>query len=227
MSQAAIAAGQMDAVREIRNFAVSRPASFSSDNRRTFRVAMQLAGNALAAELMAKHMRPDGRVADKEREHMRCELAAEYSAGDPVPLGDRLFPFNPMVYQEEVPMWHGPAFRTLHGLFMERSGGWGKLIAPDMNILAAPRGADGWTIPAALLDGCIVGAAVYSYIMLGMRVEVPMGDSGRLGTRRCAKLHDILRNEDQPLRLVGHHQFQERINDSHKSPPACPEPYLP
>ncbi|MEO1833896.1 MAG: hypothetical protein ABGZ49_00245, partial [Akkermansiaceae bacterium] len=177
MSQAAIAAGQMDAVREIRNFAVSRPASFSSDNRRTFRVAMQSADNALAAELMAKHMRPDGRVADKEREHMRCELASEYSTGDPVPLGDRLFPFNPMVYQEEVPMWHGPAFRTLHGLFMERSGGWGKLIAPDMNILAAPRGADGWTIPAALLDGCIVGAAVYSYIMLGMRVEVPMGDS--------------------------------------------------
>ena len=25
-----------------------------------------------------------------------------------------------------------------------------------------------------------------------LRVEVPMGDSGRLGTRRCARLHDIL-----------------------------------
>ena len=72
-------------------------------------------------------------------------------------------------------MWHGPAFRTLQGLFFERSGGWGKLIAPDMNILAAPRDAAGWTIPAALLDGCIVAAAVYSYLMLGKRVDIPMG----------------------------------------------------
>ena len=175
MSQAAIAAGQVSAVREIRDFKVSRPASFSSDNERTFRVAMHEAENGLAAELMARHMRPDGRVADKEREHMGCKVFAEHSTGDLVPLGDRLFPFNPMVYQDEAPMWHGPAFRTLKGLFYERSGGWGKLLAPDMNILAAPRDAAGWTIPAALLDGCIVAAAVYSYLMLGKRVDIPMG----------------------------------------------------
>ena len=72
-------------------------------------------------------------------------------------------------------MWHGPAYRTLEGLFYERSGGWGRLIAPDMNILAAPRSASGWTVPAALLDGCIVSAAVYSYLMLGKRVDVPVG----------------------------------------------------
>jgi len=40
--------------------------------------------------------------------------------------------------------------------------------------VAASRGAAGWTVPIALLDGCIVGCAVYSYILLGKRVEVPL-----------------------------------------------------
>jgi uncharacterized metal-binding protein len=29
-------------------------------------------------------------------------------------------------------------------------------------------------VPAALLDGCIVACAVYSYILCGLRVEVPV-----------------------------------------------------
>ncbi|MDA8042200.1 MAG: polyketide synthase dehydratase domain-containing protein [Pirellulales bacterium] len=90
------------------------------------------------------------------------------------PLDDQLFPFNPMVYQEDAPLRHGQSFRTLSGLFLDRSGGWGRLTAPDPHIVAAPRGAHGWTVPIALLDGCIVGCAVYSYILLGKRVEVPL-----------------------------------------------------
>ena len=43
-----------------------------------------------------------------------------------------------------------------------------------MNILAAPRTAAGWTVPAALLDGCTYASAVYSYLMLGKRVELPV-----------------------------------------------------
>jgi uncharacterized metal-binding protein len=71
-------------------------------------------------------------------------------------------------------MWHGPAFRTLTGLFLDRSGGWGRLIAPDADDVAGPRAAAGWTVPIAILDGCIVACAVYSYILCGRRVEVPV-----------------------------------------------------
>ena len=77
------------------------------------------------------------------------------------PLDDQLFPFNPMVYREDAPLRHGQSFRTLSGLFLDRSGGWGRLTAPDPHIVAAPRGAHSWTVPIALLDGCIVGCAVY------------------------------------------------------------------
>jgi hypothetical protein len=47
-------------------------------------------------------------------------------------------------------------------------------VATDPEVLAHPRGAAGWTLPIALLDGCLVGCAVYSYILLGKRVEVPL-----------------------------------------------------
>ena len=51
------------------------------------------------------------------------------------------------------------------------------MTAPDPNVVAAPRGARGWTVPVALLDGCIVGCAVYSYILLGKPVEVKPEES--------------------------------------------------
>jgi NAD(P)-dependent dehydrogenase (short-subunit alcohol dehydrogenase family) len=174
MAQAAVAAGQLEQVQEIRNFVVERPVVFPVEIARTFRVASQYETNGVAAQLMGRHMRTDGRVAENERVHVRGELSAVRSSDEVVPLGDRLFPFNPMVYQDDGLMWHGPAFRTLLGLFYERSGGWGKLKAPDMNILAAPRTAAGWTVPAALLDGCTYASAVYSYLMLGKRVELPV-----------------------------------------------------
>jgi len=174
MAQAAVAAGQLEQVQEIRNFAVERPVSFPVEVARTFRVVSQKETNGVVTQLMGRHMRTDGRVAENERVHLRAQLSAERSSDEVVPLGDRLFPFNPMVYQDDALMWHGPAFRTLLGLFYERSGGWGKLKAPDLNILSAPRTAAGWTVPAALLDGCTYAAAVYSYLMLGKRVEVPV-----------------------------------------------------
>jgi hypothetical protein len=176
MAQAAIAWGQLEQVREIQNFFVERPIAFPVDVPRSLRVELVSGEGSVATEasIYGALVSGDGRMAQSERIHVRAELRAELS--DPVAgeLDEKPFPFNPMIYQEDAPIWHGPAFRTLAGLFLERSGGWGKLKAPDMEILAAPRGALGWTVPAALLDGCMVGCAVYSYILLGKRVEVPV-----------------------------------------------------
>lgn len=71
-------------------------------------------------------------------------------------------------------MWHGPSFRTLSGLLLDRAGGWGKLVAPPADRVAGPRGAGGWTVPAALLDGALFACGVYSYILCGKRVEIPV-----------------------------------------------------
>ena len=79
-----------------------------------------------------------------------------------------------MVYQDDGPMWHGPSFRVLTGMFLDRSGGWGRLVAPNADTVAHPRGAAGWTVPVAMLDGAIFASAVYSYVLCGKRVEIPV-----------------------------------------------------
>ncbi|NDC64448.1 MAG: hypothetical protein EBZ59_10810 [Planctomycetia bacterium] len=106
--------------------------------------------------------------------HFAGQVSASGVAASASPVDEPPFPHNPMIYQDDAPLRHGPSFRTLQGMFLDRSGGWARLTAFDPDVVAAPRGAVGWTVPVALLDGCIVACAVYSYILCGKRVEVPV-----------------------------------------------------
>jgi NAD(P)-dependent dehydrogenase (short-subunit alcohol dehydrogenase family) len=171
VAQAAIAAGRAERIGEIREFVVERPLNFPVDAPRHVRVEVDPDGGARG---LARVLGPDGKPTDAERVHFRGRIIA----GSPEPfaaeVGEPPFPFNPMVYQEAAPLRHGPSFRTLDGLFLDRTGGWGRLTASRGDGVAAPRGLRGWTVPAALLDGVIVGCAVYSYILCGRRVEIPV-----------------------------------------------------
>ena len=175
LAQAAVAAGQCGRVQEIRDFAVERPIGFPVDALRDVRVEIGARdGDTIVAQGWAPVLNAEGRTAGEERVHLRGKMLA--GAAEPVvaTLDQPPFPFNPMVYQDDAALRHGSTFRTLTGLFLDRSGGWGRLVAPAADVVAQPRGALGWTVPVALLDGCIVACAVYSYILCGRRVEVPV-----------------------------------------------------
>ena len=176
IAQSALAAGATRAVREIRDVTIQRPFGFSTDTKReaTITVGQNNGSGEVPVVGWAAVQNTAGRELGDPREHFSGTIAVDSQGAIENVLDEQLFPFNPMVYQEEAPLRHGQSFRTLSGLFLDRSGGWGRVTAPDPNIVAAPRGADGWTVPIALLDGCIVGCAVYSYILLGKRVEVPL-----------------------------------------------------
>ncbi|MEE2797135.1 MAG: SDR family NAD(P)-dependent oxidoreductase, partial [Planctomycetota bacterium] len=176
IAQSALAAGVTGAVRELRNVTIHRPFGFSTDAQRevTVTVGQQTATGEVPVVGWAAVQNAGGDQSGDPREHFSGSVLVDATGRIDKPLDDQLFPFNPMVYQEDAPLRHGQSFRTLSGLFLDRSGGWGRLTAPDPHIVAAPRGAHGWTVPIALLDGCIVGCAVYSYILLGKRVEVPL-----------------------------------------------------
>jgi len=160
--QAVRAAG--DDADEIRDFVVERPLGFAVDRPCEIRVdvAPAVAG------------RRDVRGWAEERVHLRGAVTIGPTEPITAVLDEPPFPHNPMVYRDDGPMWHGATFRTLSALWLDRNGGWGRLVAPDPDVVAAPRGAAGWTVPSALLDGCIVACAVYSYILCGQRVEVPV-----------------------------------------------------
>jgi len=165
LAQAAIAAGACSEVQEIREFSVERPIAFPSDEPRQVRVEVAAGHGAVEAV---------GWAAAEQRPAIRGIVSTQAATPIVEKKSEPPLPFNPMVYADEAPLWHGTSFRTLTGLFLDRSGGWGRLVAPAADIVAAPRGASGWTVPAALLDGCIVACAVYSYILCGLRVEVPV-----------------------------------------------------
>ena len=175
VAQAAVAAGACGRVQEIRDFAVERPIGFPVDASRDVRVEIGARdGDEIMAQGWATVLNAEGRPAGEERVHLRGKVLA--GAVEPVvaTLDQPPFPFNPMYYQEDAPLRHGPSFRTLDGLFLDRSGGWGRLVSQHGDGVTLPRGPKGWTVPVALLDGCIVACAVYSYILCGRRVEVPL-----------------------------------------------------
>ena len=175
LAQAAIAAGACQQVQEIRDFVVERAVGFSSDQGRQVRVEVSAARDGLVRVRGWSRMRNAATGAQSdERVHLSGAVTGELAEPIRSSLDSMPFPFNPMVYQNDAPLKHGPAYRTLSGLLLERDGGWGRLVATDPEVLAHPRGAAGWTLPIALLDGCLVGCAVYSYILLGKRVEVPL-----------------------------------------------------
>ena len=175
LAQAAVAAGACGRVQEIRDFAVERPIGFPVDASRDVRVEIGARdGDEIMAQGWATVLNAEGRPAGEERVHLRGKVLA--GAVEPVAatVDQPPFPFNTMHYQEDAPLLHGPSFRTLDGLFLDRSGGWGRLVSQHGDGVTLPRGSKGWTIPVALLDGCIVACAVYSYILCGRRVEVPL-----------------------------------------------------
>ncbi|MFQ5990283.1 MAG: polyketide synthase dehydratase domain-containing protein, partial [Candidatus Methylomirabilales bacterium] len=56
---------------------------------------------------------------------------------------------------------HGPRFRCLRQVWMQSDGGWGRIIAPPLSELGEKRG-NGWIIPAAVLDACLVACGVFA-----------------------------------------------------------------
>ncbi|MFL2860973.1 MAG: SDR family NAD(P)-dependent oxidoreductase [Pirellulales bacterium] len=176
IAQSALAAGVTRTVREIRDVTIQRPFGFSTDTKReaSITVGQNNGSGKIPVVGWAAVQNTAGHELGDLREHFSGSIAVDSQGVIENVLDEQLFPFNPMVYQEDAPLRHGQSFRTLSGLFLDRSGGWGRVTAPDPNVVAAPRGARGWTVPVALLDGCIVGCAVYSYILLGKRVEVPL-----------------------------------------------------
>ena len=63
-----------------------------------------------------------------------------------------------------------PAFLYEEAVTRERAG----IVASGADTVAHPRGAAGWTVPVAMLDGAIFASAVYSYVLCGKRVEIPV-----------------------------------------------------
>ena len=171
VAQAARAGGG-ERVAEIREFVVERPLEFPDNDPRIVRAEVRRGDGGTRVQGFARPVTGLDRTV--EWVHFRGLIpggACERIVAD---VGEPAFPYNPMVYPDDAPLVHGPSFRALKDLSLDRSGGWGRLVAPHGRGVALPRGTRGWTVPVELLDGCLVACAVYSYLLCGRRVELPV-----------------------------------------------------
>jgi hypothetical protein len=185
LTQAARAAGGCDGVVEVRDFVVERPLDFPDDQPRPVRAEVTADGPRMRVRGLARPV--SGLDRTVEWVHFHGVVVKEAAEPIVAAVSDPPFPFNPMLYQDDAPLIHGPSFRGLKDLYLDRSGGWGRLVAPRDEGVARPRGRHGWTVPAELLDGALVACAVYSYLLCGRRVEIPVRiDRIRFGSRTAA-----------------------------------------
>ncbi len=84
------------------------------------------------------------------------------------PLG-----WYPSKYADDQLMFHGPKLRCLKECFYQYDGGWGKIVATSPSELAGTRSADGWILPMAVLDACVVVCGSFAFLQFGGAVEVP------------------------------------------------------
>jgi hypothetical protein len=167
LARAAVQAGLCPTVVGLADFSVERSVTFPTDASRTLAVTVEplAGGGCLTVGRMAEE-----HAQARDRPHLRARvtpvaepIAAQCTAP---PL-----PYYPHAYRDDRLLWHGPSMRTLTGLFLDRSGGWGRLVAT-----AADAASDGGRVlPVPLLDGCLMACGAYSFVMCGQRVELPAG----------------------------------------------------
>jgi acyl transferase domain-containing protein/NAD(P)-dependent dehydrogenase (short-subunit alcohol dehydrogenase family) len=82
------------------------------------------------------------------------------------------FPYRYPKLNEGI-MYHGEPLRCLKECCFQYDGGWGKIVALPLAQLAGPREPNGWILPPAVLDACIVLCGAFAWIQFSASVEVP------------------------------------------------------
>jgi hypothetical protein len=184
--EAAACALDVRSVRELRSVRIENGMLFSTDSPMAARVEVARNSDGLLCRLLSEQRDRQGRLIDAARLHVEglVPAAAEPIVADPPgapPLG-----WFPHEYPDQGLLYHGPPLRCLKKCAYQYDGGWGQIVAPPLAELAGRRCVDGWVLPTAVLDACVVACGSFLYLMFGGVVEVPY-EFGRLRWARLPK----------------------------------------
>ncbi len=152
-----------------RDFQIIAPCKFRDQTPATVKVVAQVDGDGVKCRLMS--------TSGKEVVYQSVTVMFADQA-EPVlapTLESPPFPYSPMNYAEgkQAQLLHGPLFRCLKGLCLQRDGGWGKVTAAAADNLAGNRKGTRWFLPTATLDSCLVATGVDLFILMTKRTEIP------------------------------------------------------
>jgi len=77
--------------------------------------------------------------------------------------------------EEDIVIYHGPAFRCLRQMSAKDNTAYARLVAPPLAELAGARGCGGWMIPPALLDSCFFASGIFLWVLFKGVVAIPNG----------------------------------------------------
>jgi acyl carrier protein/3-hydroxymyristoyl/3-hydroxydecanoyl-(acyl carrier protein) dehydratase len=157
-------------LQRVRDFHICGPMKFRDDAPQSAKVEVSLVGGAAECRLIGL----------SEKEVVLQTATIEFGPrAEPLtapPPGPPPLMYSPMQYADEkqAQLVHGPLFRGLKALCLQRESGWGKVTGLPANNLAGARQGR-WFLPAAVLDSCLVACGVDLFILMAKRVEIPQG----------------------------------------------------
>jgi hypothetical protein len=174
LAEAARCALGRNEVREIRAARITNGMSFPS-GALDARVEVTPVEGGLQCRLLTEQRDRQGRLIDANRLHVEAIVPSGVNstsiAADPPgrpPLG-----WFPHQYPDDGLLYHGRGLRCLTACAYQYDGGWGQIVAPELSELAGNRGGEGWLLPIAVLDACVVACGSFLFLQFGGIVEVP------------------------------------------------------
>ena len=175
--QAAAVSVDQDELFQIHDVDIVNGMLFSTQAAKRVRVNLHRGDGELECALVSELHTRDGRLVSSERPHVtaRVPLDTKIPMTGVEPLTEPPLGWHSFQYAEEALLYHGPVFRQLREFSCQYDGGWGRITVPSVKELAGDRAADGWILPLAVLDACLVCCGTFVFLQFGGQVEVPQG----------------------------------------------------
>jgi hypothetical protein len=187
---ASMLVGPSQRVVGVRNVEIQSGLRFANDGLQTVRVTAVAHGNEIECQLTCDVKNRKGDVLLKDKPHLRGIV-------DVAPAGTTSVELQPFVvaeppadpqkwdrcfYTENIVIYHGPVFRCLRAIAIEREHAWGNVAALPMPEFAGQRNALGWLLNPSLLDACLYSCGSVLWLKNRGIIAVPDGfEQLRLG----------------------------------------------
>jgi acyl transferase domain-containing protein len=175
-------------VTALRRVEIAHSLRFYHDRPQRVDVRVTLRGTGADAVLSAPFYSRQGRLVDPRRTHVTglVEFAGDPLVGQPLRAPHPEVVWYPVTYPDAGPvgdeafLFHGPVLRCLVAVAGEAGGGWARVVAAPLEELGGERG-QGWIIPAACLDACLLACGLFTRQVYGIRQLPQRFASLRLG----------------------------------------------
>jgi NAD(P)-dependent dehydrogenase (short-subunit alcohol dehydrogenase family) len=153
----------------LRNVEILNGLRFHTDRQQNVVIRAIQTDIGTSCELSGDFYDRHGKLIDSHRLFMRAdiELGNGRVVPSPAPPLEEPIEWHAMSYFDEVRakterwVYLGPSLRCLQQIAIQGDSAWGRIVAPPVALPGGRRG-EGWIIPPAVLDGCLVACAVYA-----------------------------------------------------------------